>query len=239
MKKKIIISVLAVVIILAIVLGAVFGVPYYKRHFVTVTINSENAVEGEKVDIGDKVLIAYFTRAINADLDDNVDAVSGASLMTDEASTTDDGKLIGNAQLLAMMVQNATGGDLFPIKTENKYPSTYKDTTKVAGEEYNDDIYPDLATEVENFEQYDTIFIVYPVWWGTLPMAVMNFVSQYDFAGKTVIPLSTDGGSGYANSVSDLRSICPGDVSSFNMSVYCDDVPTAREQITQWLKQFN
>ena len=71
---------------------------------------------------------------------------------------------------------------------------------------------PAIVSKVENFDQYDTIAIGFPVWWFTCPRAILSFLSQYDFAGKTVWPFCTHGGSGPKHSADDIRKACSGDV---------------------------
>ena len=118
-------SVISAVLVLAVVLFALFGVSYIRRHFRTVNIDREQATRTEQIDMkGKKGIIVYFTRVGNTDFAKDVDAVSSASLMNDG------GKLVGNSELLSKMIANATGYPLYAIKTKNKYPSSYVDTER-------------------------------------------------------------------------------------------------------------
>lgn len=122
----------------------------------------ENSTEGSaEADVstpGSHILVAYFSRVGNTDWEDGVDAVSSASL------NVRDGEFFGNAQLLAQMAQQATGGDLFLIQTEKTYPSDYRETTDVAAAEQEENACPALSSHVKNMEQYDTIVLIYPNW---------------------------------------------------------------------------
>jgi len=150
-----------------------------------------------------KTLVAYFSRVGNTDFADNVDAVTSASL------NKNGGDIVGNAQILAGFSQEITNGDVFLIETENKYPSEYRDTTDVAKEELNAEARPTLVSSVENFESYDNIVLIYPNWWGTIPMPVASFLESYDFAGKTILPICTHEGSAMGKSENDIKEILP------------------------------
>lgn len=68
---------------------------------------------------------------------------------------------------------------------------------------------PAIAGEIENIDQYDTIYLGYPIWWGTMPRIINTFIDTYDLSGKTVMPFCTSGGTGITTSVSELRELCP------------------------------
>ncbi len=82
------------------------------------------------------------------------------------------------------------------ITTVEPYPESYDELTEVAREQLDSNARPEIQGQVYNFEQYDTIFIGYPIWWGEIPPAVSTFLESYDFTGKTVIPFNTHEGSG-------------------------------------------
>ena len=149
-----------------------------------------------------RVLIAYFTRAENIGDTAGVDAVSSASL------NIQDGAVIGNVKLLADDIQSLTGGDLFAIQTERTYLKNYRTSTDEARAEQNKDERPALKNHVENIENYDVIYVGYPNWWGTVPMAVNTFLEEYDLTGKMIIPFSSHEGSGLGSSMSDIRQQC-------------------------------
>ncbi|WP_299098623.1 flavodoxin [uncultured Alistipes sp.] len=97
----------------------------------------------------------------------------------------------GNTQHVAEHIASLTGGTLFRIEPEKPYPAEYRPCTEVAKAEKEADARPAIAREVEDWEQYDTVFIGCPVWWWTAPMIINTFAESYDFKGKTVIPFCT------------------------------------------------
>ena len=104
----------------------------------------------------------------------------------------------GNTAIIAKMIANKTGGDLFEIKVKNdNYPRMYTELTEYAKAEMNQNARPEIVGKVDNFEQYDTIFIGFPIWWGDKPMPVYTFIDSYNFNGKNIVPFCTHEGSGF------------------------------------------
>lgn len=97
----------------------------------------------------------------------------------------------GTTQRMAQEIVRQTGADLFRINPVVPYPTEYTPCTEVALEEKNNDARPAIAATVENWEDYDTVFIGCPVWWWTTPMIICTFAESYDFKGKTVVPFCT------------------------------------------------
>lgn len=93
-----------------------------------------------------------------------------------------------------------------------------------------------LAGALPDFTQYDTMILVYPVWWGTVPNAVKTFLKTEDLSGITLYPLVTHGGSGAGNSVQHIKEICTADVSDQTLEVFDDDVTGAVRMVVEWLK---
>lgn len=97
----------------------------------------------------------------------------------------------GNTQHVAEHIATLTDGTLFRIEPEKPYPTEYTPCTEVAKTEKETDARPAIKNRIENWEQYDTVFIGCPVWWWTAPMIINTFAESYDFKGKTVIPFCT------------------------------------------------
>lgn len=116
---------------------------------------------------------------------------------------------IGNTEIVAQKIEKLTDGDMFRIDTVKQYPVDYTACTEVAQRELNENARPRLADKVDDMEQYDTVYLGYPNWWGTMPMAVHTFLEAYDFTGKTIVPFCTHEGSGMGRSVADIRQLCP------------------------------
>lgn len=225
---------IAGVVLAAALIAGYFFVPYAKRHYISVSVDMNEAAAMEKADMGErKVLTVYFTRVGNSEFEEDVDVVSSASLMKDNET------LVGNSQLLATMVYNAVGGELYGIQTEKKYPSAYSDTVSVAKDEMDSDENVALSGTLPELSRYDTVVLVFPVWWGTVPGAVKSFLQSDDMAGKTIYPLVTHGGSGAGNSVEDIRKLCKADVSNDVLEVFDDDVANAAGAVSEWLKSLH
>lgn len=225
---------IAGVVLAAALIAGYFFVPYAKRHYIPVSVDMDEAAAMEKADMGErKVLTVYFTRVGNSEFEEDVDVVSSASLMKDNET------LVGNSQLLATMVYNAVGGELYGIQTEKKYPSAYSDTVSVAKDEMDSDENVALSGTLPELSRYDTVVLVFPVWWGTVPGAVKSFLQSDDMAGKTIYPLVTHGGSGAGNSVEDIRKLCKADVSNDVLEVFDDDVTNAAGAVSEWLKSLH
>jgi flavodoxin len=117
--------------------------------------------------------------------------------------------LTGNTRVVAESIQKETGGDIFEIKTVQTYPKEYRPLIDMAKREQQTNFRPALATNVDEIDTYDIIFLGYPNWWGTMPMALFTFLEKYDFAGKTIIPFCTHNGSRFGSSVADIKKLYP------------------------------
>ena len=155
------------------------------------------------------ILIAYFTLPEDVDTE-GVDAISGASIIMR------DGVKLGSCEFVAKTVQETIGGDLFQIETVQQYPLDHDPLVDQAADEKAAELRPELAPQLENLDQYDTIILGYPNWWADLPMPVYTFLESYDFTGKTIIPFVTHGGSGFSNTVSTISALQPGAAISEN-----------------------
>ena len=115
----------------------------------------------------------------------------------------------GNTAKLAKVIAEQTGADLFEIVPVVDYPQSYDECLEVATAEQREGARPEYVGDVENWEQYDTVFIGYPIWWGEIPNIVYTFMEKHDFAGKTVIPFNTHEGSGQSHSQRDIENALP------------------------------
>ena len=115
----------------------------------------------------------------------------------------------GNTAIMAALIAELTGGDLFEITTVTPYPEDYASMLRVAQEEIDSDARPELAAAVENMTDYDVIFIGYPIWHARMPQAIYSFIESYDLAGKTVIPFNTHEGSGQSGTQRVIENALP------------------------------
>ena len=162
-------------------------------------------------------------------VEDGVDLVTSASVNLNGDSIN------GNAELLARMAQEVTGGDLFFIETADKYPAQYRATTDQASTEQSQNARPALVSHVENMDEYDTIILIYPNWWGTLPQALFTFLEEYDFSGKTILPLCTHEGNRMGRSESDIAALCPNATLLEGLAVRGSSVPSAQSDVEAWI----
>lgn len=167
-----------------------------------------------------KILVAYFSRIGNE---------YGVGNITK-----------GNTAIVAEMIAQKTGADLFEIKTVKNYPADYDECTKIASREKSEKARPALSTSVD-LAQYDTIFIGAPIWWGDLPMAVYTFLESYNFSGKTIIPFVTHGGSGLSGVDRKISATCSNSkvLSGFAISgsVAQNNRAKTNTEVGNWLKK--
>lgn len=145
----------------------------------------------------------------------------------------------GNTEIVAEMIQKAVGGDLFEIDTVKPYSADYTTCTREAQQELRANARPELKQYLEDLEGYDTIFVGYPNWWGTMPMAVFTFLEHYDLTGKRIVPFCTNEGSGMGRSESDLRKICTGAVVEQGLAIRGTEASQSEEEVSAWAKGFS
>lgn len=143
---------------------------------------------------------------------------------------------VGNTAVIAKMIHEFTDSDIFEIDTIKSYPIDYTETTRVAKVELKENARPELTEVVENMKQYDIIYLGYPNWWGTFPMAVFTFLESYDFSGKTIIPFCTHEGSGMGGE-SDIRDLCPNARIEKGIAIKGSTVLSADNMIKNWLNK--
>ena len=195
--------------------------------------STEGTAEAESSEAGaqSSLLVAYFSYAENAALPDDVDASASASIQPWN------GALTGNTGVVADMIAQATGADLFSIRTVEQYPDTYDATIDQGQQEQSDGARPELATHLENLDSYDTIFLGFPNWWGDMPMAVYTFLDEVDLSGKTVIPFVTSGGSGFSNTNSTIQQMEPQATVQEGLSIGASSATGAQQQVESWLSE--
>ncbi len=143
----------------------------------------------------------------------------------------------GNTRTMANHIHNLIGGDIVEIETVVPYPDTYEQVTQIVPGQLESDYRPELKTKVENMDEYDTLIVGTPIWGGHMAPPVKSFLAGYNLAGKSIAPFCTHGGSGTAQSVSDIRSVCSDVTILKSLAVYGNRAGNARGEIEQWLKQ--
>ncbi len=189
--------------------------------------DTEDGTQAEQ----ESILIAYFS--IPEDIDtDGIDADAGASIVVK------DEQVMGNLEYTANVIWQTVGGDLFRIETVEQYPLEHEALVDQAAEEQDADARPALAVQIENVEQYDTIFLGYPNWWGDMPQALYSFFDEYDFSGKTIIPFNSHNGSRFSNTISTIQELEPdAAVVENGFTINERDVPDAASDIADWIDE--
>lgn len=217
MKKKI--------LFIAVILITIIGITGCSK-------KTDNKIETEANDIlnnnspkentrsDGKILVVYFSKTGE---NYNVGTVS-----------------VGNTALMASYIKEYLNADSFEIVPVNKYSDNYKESTDEAKKEQNENARPEIKNKLENLNEYDTIFIGYPIWWGDLPMIVYTFIENYDLSNKTIIPFNTHEGSGNAGTYNTLKNkLTESNVNTNGLALQGSVARTdeGKNQTIAWLKE--
>ena len=176
-----------------------------------------------------RILIAYFSRWGNTDYDENVDATSSASIVSDG------NERYGTTGYVAHMIQELTGGELHLIQSEEAYPTDFNAVVSQNHEEMGQGTLPKLKSTDLDMTKYDVVFVGYPVWSSDAPQAIQSFLSSYSLEGKTVIPFCTHDGYGAGSSFSTVAAASAGAEVLTGIAIEAEDVPSARSTVQQWV----
>ncbi|HCJ7638350.1 TPA: flavodoxin [Enterobacter hormaechei subsp. xiangfangensis] len=196
-------------------------------------ILGQPAFAAENSSTPSRTLIIYFSQPEEMK-PDAVDGFSGASVLQKYTPET------GSTQFVAQLIQKQTDGDLYRLETATPYPRQHDALLQVAEKEQQTNARPSLKTPIPDLSDYDTIYVGYPIWWYTMPMVIYSLFEQNDFAGKTVIPFTTHGGSRLADSLRQIVSMQPQArlvtraLSISRNDISGSDIPA---QVEQWVKQ--
>lgn len=180
-----------------------------------------------------RTLIIWFSQPEEIK-SDSVEGFSGASVLQKHTPET------GSTQFIAQLIQKQTHGDLFRLETATPYPRQHDALLRVAEKEQQNQARPTLKTPLPDLSDYDTVYVGYPIWWYTMPMVIYSLFEQHDFAGKTVIPFTTHGGSRLADSLRQIARMQPqAKLVTRALSISRNDIsgPDVPAQVEQWVKQ--
>ena len=180
----------------------------------------DDTAQGEDTEGGSNMLVAYFSLAGEQ---------YGVGVIEE-----------GNTSIIAHMIAEQTGADLFEIEAVTPYPTSHSELLDVSRQEIANNARPEIADTVDNMDDYETVFIGFPNWWSDMPMIVYNFLESYNLSGKTIIPFCTHGGSGLSNTESTIADITGGtmkDGFAIPGTTAQNDRDTARNEVAQWLKE--
>ncbi|MCR4611621.1 MAG: NAD(P)H-dependent oxidoreductase [Lachnospiraceae bacterium] len=164
------------------------------------------------------ILIAYFSRA-----DENY--FDGELKYVDK----------GNTQIVAEIIKELTGGDTFKIEMKEPYSDKYMECIEEAKKDKKSHTHPELTNYLDSIDEYDTVILGYPNYWGTYPMAVETFLEKYDFDGKRVLPICTNEGSGMGSSEKHLKREIKGANIADGISIHGSQAKDSKEAIKKWL----
>lgn len=163
------------------------------------------------------ILIAYYSRA-----DENY--VNGQMKMLQT----------GNTECAAQVIADVTGGDMFHIEQLKPYSKNYNDCIHEAQVDQKQNVRPSLTEYPKSIDSYDVIYLGYPNYWGTMPMAVFTFLEHFDFTGKTIYPFCTHEGNGLGSSIKDLKQLCPSAVIATGLAIHGGSVDRHTDEIKNW-----
>ena len=143
----------------------------------------------------------------------------------------------GNTEIVAEMIADITGGDLFEVDTVKTYAADYYECIDDAKAELREGARPELKAYMDSRDAYDTIFVGFPNWWGTMPMAMFTFLERYDLSGKRILPFCTNEGSGMGKSESDLKKICKDAKVERGLSIHGAEAAGSRSKVESWVKK--
>ena len=165
-----------------------------------------------------KSIIVYYSRA-----DENYVSGQIKTLRT------------GNTQIVAETLQKLTGAALYQIEQQQPYAKNYNECIKQAREDQNRNARPVLKGAPKNMQEYDVIYLGYPNYWGTMPMAVFTFLEDCDLSGKTIKPFCTHEGSGMGSSVTDIKKLCPEAVVEKGLAIRGANAAKAQPELEKWI----
>ena len=143
----------------------------------------------------------------------------------------------GNTEIVAEFIQKAVGGDLFKVDTVKPYASDYYACMEEAKKELQDQARPEIKQPLDRLDEYDTIFVCGPCWWGTYPMAIFAQLERLDFSGKRVMPVMTHEGSGLGNCERDLKRLCAGASVGKGLAVHGAEAAESESVVAAWAKE--
>ena len=167
-------------------------------------------------------LVIWFSAARNTV---DADAVTAATVTP-----------YGAAELAAKFIRDYTGADGFAVSLEKAYPQEYEDLANAAKAQQDKDERPALTGYSENLSEYDTVFLVYPIWWYGLPMPLYPLFEQCDFSGKTIVPVALHAGSRFSGTIEDIAELEPGAVVvKEGFTVAASGIANAKGNVETWL----
>lgn len=142
----------------------------------------------------------------------------------------------GHTLEMAEHIHERVGGDFFRIEPAEPYTTNYDEVLEVGQQQQDADFRPELAATVENWDEYGTVYLGYPVWWYHIPQIIKSFVDAHDLTGKTIIPFATSGGTSITGTLADIEQLCPNVQFSEGLTLDGDIVSSQMDRVDTWLE---
>ncbi len=226
-KKKVIalVAIILVIAVIAIVVGINLAGNNGEKNTVQNQVSNENKLGNTQV-----AQTQNNTLENEEETQNNQENGSGKALVVYFSHT-------GNTENVANFIHQAVGGDIVKLETEEQYTDNYNDLLDIAQEEKNENARPALSTKIDNIDEYDTIFLGYPIWWGDMPMAIYTFLDEYDLSGKTIAPFVTSGGSGLSGTSKDIQGEEPEANVTEGLSIRDTNSADSQSEVNSWLSE--
>ena len=143
---------------------------------------------------------------------------------------------VGNTEIVADIIKDLIPADSFKIEMKNPYSPIYMTCIEEAKKDLRAKARPELVSMLESIDEYDTVILAYPNYWGTMPMAVYTFLENFDFSGKTILPLCTNEGSGMGSSEREIKKTCPGADVKKGLPITGSAAANSKSSVERWLK---
>lgn len=144
---------------------------------------------------------------------------------------------VGNTEKVAEMLAELTGGKLYKIEQAQAYSEDYKTCVAEAREDWQKNARPKVLNLPEDLDAYEEIYLGYPNYCGTMPMAVYTFLENYDWSGKTIHPFCTHEGSGLSDTVRDIQKAAPGAAVTGGLAIHGSSVDSAKPALEKWVQE--
>lgn len=142
---------------------------------------------------------------------------------------------VGNTEIAAGIIRQLTGAELFKIEQVQPYAESYNECIAQAQDDQRRNARPALKCCPKNLDEYDVIYLGYPNYWGTMPMAVFTFLERFDFGGKTICPFCTHEGSGMGASEADIKKLCPTAAVKKGLAIHGGSAERSEQEIENWI----
>ncbi len=142
---------------------------------------------------------------------------------------------IGNTEIAADIIVELTGAETFKIEQVQTYSKNYNECIAQAQADQKRNARPELKVYPKTLDHYNVIYLGFPNYWGTMPMAVFTFLEHFDFSGKIIKPFCTHEGSGLGGSIEDIKKLCPAAKVETGLAIRGGSVKMAKEEIEKWI----